>query len=88
MDKEADVPIDIDKRKYEFKRLLEDYEEYTGSGTQLVTIYVPEDKQISDVVSHVTQEHSQAANIKSKDTKGNPKTFEIKIVTKLIVKKT
>ena len=26
-------------------------------------------------------------NIKSKDTKGNPKTFEIKIVTKLIVNK-
>ena len=26
-------------------------------------------------------------NIKSKDTKGNPKTFEIKIITKLIVNK-
>ena len=26
-------------------------------------------------------------NIKSKDTKGNPKTFEIKIVTKLIINK-
>ena len=65
------MPIDLDKRKYEFKRLLEDYEEHTGSGTQLVTIYVPEDKQISDVVSHVTQEHSQAANIKSKDTRTN-----------------
>ena len=71
MDKEADTPDDLDKRKYEFKRLLEDYEEHTGSGTQLVTIYVPEDKQISDVVSHVTQEHSQAANIKSKDTRTN-----------------
>ena len=40
MDKEADTPDDLDKRKYEFKRLLEDYEEHTGSGTQLVTIYV------------------------------------------------
>ena len=70
MDKDV-ASDDLEKRKYEFKRLLENYEEYTGSGTQLVTIYVPEDRQISDVVSHVTQEHSQAANIKSKDTRTN-----------------
>ena len=60
-----------EKHKYEFKRLVEDYEKYSGSGTQLVTIYIPEDKHISDVVAHITQEHSQAANIKSKDTRTN-----------------
>jgi peptide chain release factor subunit 1 len=60
-----------DRRKYEFQKVIEDLQEHRGSGTQLVTIYVPPDKQISDVVAHVTQEHSEAANIKSKDTRTN-----------------
>ncbi|MFB6123420.1 MAG: peptide chain release factor aRF-1 [Haloferacaceae archaeon] len=60
-----------DRRKYEFRKVIEDLREYEGSGTQLVTIYVPPDKQISDVVAHVTQEHSEASNIKSKQTRTN-----------------
>ena len=60
-----------DRKKYEFRRVIEELEEYEGSGTQLVTIYVPEDKQLSDVVAHVTQEHSEASNIKSKSTRTN-----------------
>jgi peptide chain release factor subunit 1 len=60
-----------DRRKYEFRRVIEELDEYEGSGTQLVTIYVPEDKQLSDVVAHVTQEHSEASNIKSKQTRTN-----------------
>ncbi|OAQ51147.1 hypothetical protein HTG_18090 [Natrinema mahii] len=58
-----------DRKKYEFRKVIEDLKEYDGSGTQLVTIYVPDDRQISDVVQHVTQEHSEAANIKSKQTR-------------------
>jgi peptide chain release factor subunit 1 len=58
-----------DKQKYEFQKVIEELREYRGSGTQLVTIYVPPDRLISDVVAHVTQEHSEASNIKSKDTR-------------------
>ncbi|MFB6142968.1 MAG: peptide chain release factor aRF-1, partial [Halorientalis sp.] len=58
-----------DKQRYEFQKVIEDLREYEGSGTQLVTIYIPEDRQISSVVEHVTQEHSEAANIKSKQTR-------------------
>ncbi|MFC4552462.1 MULTISPECIES: peptide chain release factor aRF-1 [Halorussus] len=60
-----------DRKKYEFRKVIEDLDSYEGSGTQLVTIYIPEDKQISDVVAHVTQEHSEASNIKSKQTRTN-----------------
>jgi peptide chain release factor subunit 1 len=60
-----------DKQKYEYRKVIEELDGYRGSGTQLVTIYVPPDKQISDVVAHVTQEHSEASNIKSKDTRTN-----------------
>ncbi|ELZ01691.1 peptide chain release factor 1 [Natrialba chahannaoensis JCM 10990] len=58
-----------DRKKYEFRKVIEDLKNFDGSGTQLVSIYVPEDRQISDVVAHVTQEHSEAANIKSKQTR-------------------
>src|SRR6056297_2639209 len=58
-----------DRRKYEFRKVIEELDDYSGSGTQLVTIYIPEDRLISDVVAHVTQEHSEASNIKSKQTR-------------------
>ena len=58
-----------DRKKYEFRKVIEDLKDFDGSGTQLVSIYVPADRHISDVVTHVTQEHSEAANIKSKQTR-------------------
>ncbi|TYL38504.1 peptide chain release factor 1 [Natronococcus pandeyae] len=58
-----------DRKKYEFRKVIEDLKDFEGSGTQLVSIYIPEDRQVSDVVQHVTQEHSEAANIKSKQTR-------------------
>jgi peptide chain release factor subunit 1 len=58
-----------DKQKYEFQKVIEELDDYSGSGTQLVSIYIPEDRLISDVVAHVTQEHSEASNIKSKQTR-------------------
>jgi len=58
-----------DRRKYEFRKVIEELRDFEGSGTQLVTIYIPEDRRVSDVVAHVTQEHSEASNIKSKQTR-------------------
>ena len=60
-----------DRQKYEFRKVIEELKDYRGSGTQLVTIYVPPDRLVSDVVAHVTQEHSEASNIKSKQTRTN-----------------
>jgi peptide chain release factor subunit 1 len=68
-DTQSDTEQSSDRRKYEFRKVIEDLKEYEGSGTQLVSIYVPPDKQISDIVAHVTQEHSEASNIKSKQTR-------------------
>ena len=60
-----------DRKKYEYRKVIEDLKEYEGSGTQLVTIYVPPDQQISDVAAHVNEEYSEASNIKSKQTRTN-----------------
>ncbi len=59
------------KLKYEFKRKLEELEKYKGRGTELITLYIPPDKNIADVSNQLRSELSQASNIKSKQTRTN-----------------
>ncbi len=61
----------MDKAIYEFKRKLEELERYRGRGTELITLYIPPDKNIADVVSQLRSELCQAENIKSKQTRVN-----------------
>jgi len=58
-------------KKYEFKKKLEELRVKKGRGTELISLYIPPDKQISDITSQLKGEHGQAANIKSKITKDN-----------------
>jgi peptide chain release factor subunit 1 len=58
----------MEKRRYDFKRALEEIREIHGRGTELVSVYVPPDKQISDVANYLRNEYSQSQNIKSKRT--------------------
>ncbi len=58
----------IEKNKYDFRRSLEEIKDLHGRGTELVSLYVPPDKQISDVASYLRNEYSQSQNIKSKRT--------------------
>src|SRR2546422_5173779 len=55
--------------KYKFRRDLEEIEAAAGRGTELVTVYVPPDKQISDVANYLRGEYSQSGNIKSQSTR-------------------
>lgn len=57
--------------KYDFKKTLEILKHKKGRSTELVSLYIPHDKQISDVVSDLRDEHGQVSNIKSKITKTN-----------------
>ena len=57
--------------KYEFKKKLENLKSKKGRGTELISLYIPPDKQISDVTNQLKEEHGQATNIKSKLTKTN-----------------
>jgi len=58
-------------RKYEFKRQLEYLRDKKGRGTELISLYIPPDKQISDVTSQLREEYGQASNIKSRVTRQN-----------------
>jgi peptide chain release factor subunit 1 len=59
------------RAKYEFKRRLEELSTKSGKGTELISVYIPPDKKISDVTSQLKDERGQASNIKSKSTRTN-----------------
>ena len=59
------------QEKYEFKRLLDDLRSKVGRGTELISLYIPHDKQISDVMAQLREEYGQASNIKSRVTRLN-----------------
>lgn len=53
----------------QLKQRLENIAGLQGSGTQLVSVYIPVDESLSETVQQLKQEHSEAENIKSKDTR-------------------
>lgn len=55
--------------KYKFRRDLEEIEKASGRGTELVSVFVPPDKLISDVANYLRGEYSQSSNIKSQSTR-------------------
>jgi peptide chain release factor subunit 1 (aeRF-1) len=59
------------QEKYKFKRTLEELKKKRGQGTELLSIYIPHDKQISDVTAQLKDEVGSASNIKSKQTRTN-----------------
>ena len=59
------------RQKYDLKRQLEELKECRGRHTELISLYVPPNKQIHDVTSYLRNEYSQSQNIKSKTTMKN-----------------
>ncbi len=60
-----------DRQKYDFRRSLEEIRNLKGRGTELISVYVPPTKQISDVAAYLREEFSQSSNIKSAGTRKN-----------------
>jgi len=44
--------------RYEFKKALEELRQYSGRATELISLYIPPGKQISDVVAYLRDEYS------------------------------
>jgi peptide chain release factor subunit 1 len=59
------------RQKYDLKRKIEELKACKGKHTELISLYVPPAKQISDVTSYLKNEFSQSQNIKSKTTRKN-----------------
>jgi peptide chain release factor subunit 1 len=59
------------RQKYDLKRQIEELKSCRGRHTELISLYVPPNKQIFDVNSYLKNEYSQSQNIKSKTTMKN-----------------
>lgn len=70
-------------KKYKFKRTLEELKNKKGRGTELVSVYIPPNKQIHEVASHLRDEYGQAMNIKSKSTRTNVQSALDSILSRL-----
>ena len=63
--------MDPQLARYRFRRMLEEISQAEGRGTELVTLYVPPGRAISDVLGYLRNEAAQAGNIKSRVTRKN-----------------
>ena len=61
--------IEMQQRRLRLKNAITDLQGMRGMGTELVTVIIPPDKQISDVRGQLSQELGQDQNIKSKSTR-------------------
>ncbi len=77
------VEMDEARKRYEFKKTLEKLELQQGDGTELITLYIPPDKQIYDVTNQLKDEFGQCANIKSKQTRTNVQSAISSILSRL-----
>ncbi len=75
--------MDEGRRRYEFKKTLERLMAKQGSGTELISLYIPPDKQIHDVTAQLRDEFGQCANIKSKQTRTNVQSAISSILSRL-----
>ena len=57
--------------RYSFQRKLDEIAAVRGRATELVSLYLPPGKQISDVMSYLRNEYAQSSNIKSRTTRKN-----------------
>ncbi|MEM0138930.1 MAG: peptide chain release factor aRF-1 [Thermoplasmatales archaeon] len=76
---------DVEKslREYQFKKYIDEIRKLEGRGTELISVYIPPGRQISDVVSYLRDEYSTSSNIKSKTTRKNVTSAIESIMSKL-----
>ena len=69
--------------RFRLKKALETLARKEGRGTELVSLYVPPGKQISEVLNTLRQEYGTAANIKSDTTRSNVQDAITKVQQRL-----
>jgi peptide chain release factor subunit 1 len=62
---------DTQLARYTFKRKLDEIASARGRATELISLYVPPGKQLSDVMAYLRNEYAQSSNIKSRTTRKN-----------------
>jgi peptide chain release factor subunit 1 len=60
-----------DLQRFKVKRILETLRSKKGFHTELISLYIPHDRKLSDVTNYLKNEVSESQNIKSKLTRKN-----------------
>jgi peptide chain release factor subunit 1 len=60
-----------DLQVYKTRKLMEDLKSKKGFHTELISLYIPHDRKLSDVTNYLKNEISESQNIKSKLTRKN-----------------
>lgn len=68
------------KKEYDMVKEIKRLKSVRGSGTELISVYIPAGFQLSDEVSRLKGEHSQSGNIKSSSTRDNVQSALDKII--------
>ena len=70
-------------QRFRLKRDLERLASREGRGTELVSLYVPPGRQVSEVVAMLNNEYGTASNIKSTTTRKNVQDAIVKVTQRL-----
>ena len=69
--------------RFRLKRALDTLARKEGRGTELISLYVPPGRQVSEVIAMLKQEYGTAANIKSDTTRKNVQDAIVKVMQRL-----
>ena len=70
-------------QKYRLKKALDILANKEGRGTELISLYIPPGRQISEVMAMLRQEYGTASNIKSTTTRKNVQDAIVKVMQRL-----
>ncbi len=74
---------DREIQKYKIKKVIEEIKKKRGRGTELISLYIPPNKRMSDVINYLRQEYATAENIKSDLTRKHVKDAITKVIERL-----
>ena len=87
MDKNSAKPDSV--KLYKIRKTLNELSQQTGHGTELITVYIPKNKQLHEVINNLREEQGTADNIKSDLTRTHVVDSLSKVVQRLkLYKKT
>jgi len=69
--------------RYRLKKILDSLSAKEGRGTELVSLYIPPGRQISEIISMLKQEWGTASNIKSDTTRKNVQDAIVRVIQRL-----
>jgi peptide chain release factor subunit 1 len=70
-------------REYLSRRTLRELSEKKGRGTELISLYIPPGRRISEVMANLREEYGKASNIKSRTTRKNVQEAIVKVQQRL-----